>query len=187
MQNEMKLVEQQQRKHELPVREAPPKESVGEELVARRRMIRIETDDFMKSLLAGDVVDFAIRIGRVAFVTSGTLVQFGLKPDFPTYVAAVAAEMERIKKDFDRALQLTDWPEVLICACRMHQLWIGCAANLGMPYGSIIHYLHECYMEGKEVDRHHVVLMLRQAGLAVEDAPENSPPRAANEPEEPKP
>lgn len=179
MEAEIALVKQQHAKLNLPVRDEPPERMPAEETVARRRLLRIEIDDFVRSLKAGDLVDFSIRVGRLVFVVSGTCAQFGCRPDFSDYTDAVVDMTTEAQHNLDRALQTGDWLGVKVATAKLQIIWYGIAANLGMPYAAIIEYLHQCYIAEKDVERWQIANLLRAAGLNVVDDPSNFPPVAA--------
>lgn len=172
---EIEMAKQQQLLHELPVREAPPEERLPmEELLRRRRLMRVELDDFIRTLQQNDLPNFAMRVCRIAFAVAGTCSQFGCTPEFAHYAEAVKQVTEDGQRELDKALQVSDWHAVRVASAKMQLLWYGIAANLGLPYSLLMNYMHGCYMKKEDIRREDIVVILRKAGLRIDDPADNT-------------
>lgn len=149
------------------------------ELTLRRRMIRTEVDDCIRAgLFAGDPVEFAIRMSRIAFAVAGTCAQFGCEPDNPDFGMAAKDSLEYVQRQMDGALLTGDLAEVRRAALQFEFVWYGIATSLGMPWFELLEYLTTCYEGRGQPD---LAIVRRIMGIALvsepaaNDAPASTP------------
>lgn len=171
---EIQLVIKQQEQQGLPVRESPPvllSPSFAMELTGRQRLLKAEVREYVGSLNEADIVNFAICTGRLAFVTAGTLAQFGAIPGFEHFAEAARSSIEGAAAEVDKALKQADWHGVRVASMKLMIAWYGIAANVGLPYGDVLQYLAGQYEKNDGPDRRALAAMLRKAGMAVAQEP----------------
>jgi len=179
MKFELDLARLQAEKLNLPTRTEPPAERLTrQETVALQRRINVEVTDFTQVGVYGDdFIKLAVHLGRVAFATAGTLAQCGVEPTINDFAKGAIELAEDCRIRIGRALLLSDWDELRVATVQLEIVWYGIAANLSLPYHSLMLLLHESYMESRVVDEDMLRALLHKAGLPV------APPRgmAANE------
>lgn len=167
MKTELDFVRKQHEALGLPLRQKPERVQASE-LIVKRRLIRVETDEFLKNgLWADDLVQFSVRIGRMAFVVSSTLAQFGVEPELVDFAEALQSLIQQSRERLDKALAVSDWSAVKLAAVELEIIWYGAAANMGLPYFDLLQLLHDAYVSKRDLNFDDVRTLLHRAGLPV--------------------
>ena len=178
MRFEMELVKQQHQAHDLPVRDKFIEAEVKtEELISRRRVIRLETDNLIhEALLTNDILKLATATGTVMTVTAGVCVQLGIEPTLEDFLTAAKELIEDARVPVDKGLHQREWRDAIVGAVMLEIVCRGICAVVSIPYKDVFELLHNAYLKGEQPDIEALKELLRKAGHGLEkDASPDTP------------
>lgn len=177
MRREIELAAEQQKFYSIPVREEALKPTpTRDEIVSRRRTIRVTTDDLIeKGILGGDIVAFSAKIVDQMLTMGGTCAQFGIRPEISDFLVAIKELIEETRGPLDRALIASDWDAVKVGIARMQAILGGVCFVLGLPYVELLETIHAAYMAGGAPTDGVIRDVLRAKGFAVDAAANEEP------------
>lgn len=174
MEYEMKLVKEQHERIGLPVRDKSPTRFSPDELSARRRGVRVATDGLIRSGLDGrNITEIAAGIAETMTAAAGTCLQFGLRPNLASALNAARELLEDARLVVDNGLTFSEHDQVDAGVCMLEIVCTGIASCFGIPYKQVIDLAHAAYMQGKDIDREQLQLVI--------DAATKSPKESAND------
>ena len=166
MKNELDLAKQLMKLRGIHVRDVPDSRVDSIETITRRRMTRVDSDDFLTNgLWADNMVALSTKIARLAITVASTLAQFGLDPDINNFAEAVTDLTEKIRGDLDKALLNQDWALVMRYSIELEIMWYGVCGSLSIPYYNVLESVHADYMKGEPENPDAVRELLASAGL----------------------
>lgn len=178
MKLEIDLATEQQKFYSIPVRTEPLQPPVTrEELLARRRTVRLSTDDLIGAgFLAGDLVRLSAKLGDTMLVMGGTCAQLGVRPEISEFLLAAKELVEDARTVLDKALVVQEWEQVKVSVAMMQVVLGGVCFVLNLPYRDVLQAMHRAYMAGGAPSEELIRDVLRAHGFAVDP-----PVPAANE------
>lgn len=170
MKLEIDLAAEQQKLYSIPVREQPLQPPVTrEELLARRRTVRVSTDDLIGAgFLAGDLVRLSAKLGDTMLVMGGTCAQLGVRPEISEFLLAAKELVEDARTVVDKSLTVQDWEQVKIGVAMMQVVLGGVCFVLNLPYRDVLQAMHGAYMVGGAPSEELVREVLRRHGFPVD-------------------
>lgn len=164
MDYEMKLVRKQYEKLGLPMRDTPPTRFHPDESSARRRSVRVATDGLIRQgLMGSNITEVSVGIAETMTAAAGACVQFGLEPGLGDALAAAKELLEDARLVVDNGLALNEEDQVRVGVCMLEVVSVGIAACFGIPYKQVMDIAHSAYMEGKDIDRAGIQVMMERA------------------------
>ena len=184
MKYEIEMARKQHIFYSIPQRtkaDEPP--VTADEVIARRRSLRIVTDDLIqKALLNGDIVLLLQSICETMTAVGGTCAHFGIEPDISDFLLAGKDLVEDSRVLLDRGIGVREWDQVKVGAAMMQCICAGICAILGLPYRDALDLSHAAYMDARKPTREEFVALLKAHGFKLDEgepANESDPDEAA--------
>ena len=183
MKFETDLARAQHAYYSIPTREKPDDPIVtAQEVIARRRSLRMVTDDLIhKAFLNGDVVTLMRSIVETMTAVGGTCAQFGIQPDISDFLLASKDLVEDARVLLDKGIGVREWDQVKVGAAMMQCVVGGMCAILNLPYRAAMEMAHTKYLNAENPTHEDFRDLLIAHGfnqLRVEAANDDEPPAA---------
>lgn len=171
MRDEITKVREQHRYYSIPQRTVPDEPPVTlEETTARRRSLRMTTDDLIsKGLLNGDAAALLNSLCETMTATAGACAGLGVEPDVNDLLLGVKDLTEDVRVLLDKSISVREYDQLKIGATMMEIVCVGTAAILGLPYREAIAMAHAKYMNAETPSRDDFADVLRAAGIKVDE------------------
>ena len=157
--------------YSIPHREKPDEPPVSlAEMTARRRSLRMVTDDLVHAaLLNGDVATLMNSICETMTAVGGTCAGLGIEPDVNDLLLAAKDLVEDVRVLIDRGIGVKEYDQIKIGCAMMEAVCIGISAVLGLPYREAMQLAHEKYMNAETPGRDDFVALLIRHGFMIDE------------------
>ena len=157
--------------YSIPQRAVPDEPPLtNEEIIARRRSLRIVTDDFIhKAMLNGDVVTLLKSVVETMTCVGGTCAQLGIEPDISDFLLAGKDLVEDARVLLDKGISVREYDQIKVGAAMVQCVVAGICGILGLPYKDAMALAHEKYMNAEQPSREDFEALLEKNGFKLTD------------------
>lgn len=169
MKFEIAMAREQHVFYSIPQRTTPDEPPLTtQEVLARRKSIRIVTDDFIhKAVLNGDIVTLLQSVVETMTCVGGTCAQLGIEPDISDFLLAGKDLVEDARVLLDKGLNVKEYDQIKVGTAMIQCVVAGICAILGLPYKDAMAMAHSRYMDADGPSREDFEALLEARGFKL--------------------